>query len=608
MFKHKYIKNIISTKNTIGLLWNASKKNFTLLLICNIFSGLAIPCGLLVWKEFINSLINLKMNKLYMVIIWLCLHGILQIITNALNSYCNYLKDMQSDYVNKYITIRVLNKVDKMEMEQFDDSIVYNKISKINNEALSRSISINENTISFVRNLVVLFGVIGILFSYNKVLVFAVLLAYLPVFCVNNKIYDRMHNIYNTRLEKLRLIEVLKELYIKYENIKEIRLYCIEDFLKNKVTSILDRYIKENKLVRKQNLCQSSLARSIQYMATYVMKLYVIIDTLRKGNTVGDITMYINSIDILQEYAGSILNTLSAIYNDNLYIQTLFDFLNKNEQSVSEQKISIDHLETIEFKNVCFKYPGCDKMVLKNINMRIKTGKSYLIVGFNGSGKTTLIKLLIGIYKPTSGTILINGHDIQKYNVQQYRKLISAVFQDFLKLPLSVNENIQIGNIDAIMHEKDIKKASEKANADEFISKLPNGYNTTLQRGWQDSVDLSGGQWQKIALSRAYYSDASLIVMDEPAAALDAAAEDVLYRKILEMINKTTCIMISHRLTTAQVVDWIYVMENGNLVENGNFVQLINSHGIFQKLYNLQAQKYMVKEKGEDYNARNSNK
>ena len=202
--------------------------------------------------------------------------------------------------------------------------------------------------------------------------------------------------------------------------------------------------------------------------------------------------------------------------------------------------------------------------------------------------------------------ILVNGQDIKKYDVQQYRKLISAVFQDFLKLPLSVNENIQIGNIGAIMDEKDIKKASKKADADEFICKLPNGYNTILQRGWKDSVDLSGGQWQKIALSRAYFSNAALIVMDEPAAALDAAAEDVLYRKILEMINKKTCIMISHRLTTAQVVDWIYVMDNGNLVESGDFAQLINSHGAFQKLYNLQAEKYMVKEKGEDYNARNS--
>jgi ABC-type multidrug transport system, ATPase and permease components len=606
MFKHKYIKNFISTKNTIEFLWNASKKNFTLLLICNILSGLAVPCGLLVWKEFINSLINLKTDKLDMVIIWLCFHGLLQIITDVLYSCCTYLKDMQSDYVNKYITARVLNQVDEMEMEQFDDTIVYNKMSKINNEALSRSISVSENVILLVRNLVVLFGVIGILYSYNKVLVFAVLLAYLPVFCVNNKIYDRLHNIYNARIEKLRLIEVLKEIYTKYENIKEIRLYGIEEFLKNKVTSILDRYIKQNKSVRKQNLCQSSLARSIQYIATYVMKLYVIIDTLRKGNTVGDITMYINSIDILQEYAGSILNTLSTIYNDNLYIQTLFEFLSKNELDVSEQKISIDHIETLEFIDVSFKYPGCDKMVLRNINMRIQAGKSYLIVGFNGSGKTTLIKLLIGIYKPTSGTILVNGQDIKKYDVQQYRKLISAVFQDFLKLPLSVNENIQIGNIGAIMDEKDIKKASKKADADEFICKLPNGYNTILQRGWKDSVDLSGGQWQKIALSRAYFSNAALIVMDEPAAALDAAAEDVLYRKILEMINKKTCIMISHRLTTAQVVDWIYVMDNGNLVESGDFAQLINSHGAFQKLYNLQAEKYMVKEKGEDYNARNS--
>ena len=151
MFKHKYIKNFISTKNTIEFLWNASKKNFTLLLICNILSGLAVPCGLLVWKEFINSLINLKTDKLDMVIIWLCFHGLLQIITDVLYSCCTYLKDMQSDYVNKYITARVLNQVDEMEMEQFDDTIVYNKMSKINNEALSRSISVSENVILLVR-------------------------------------------------------------------------------------------------------------------------------------------------------------------------------------------------------------------------------------------------------------------------------------------------------------------------------------------------------------------------------------------------------------------------------------------------------------------------
>lgn len=596
MNKHKYIESIMNIKNALKLLWNASRGNFALLLVCNILSGVIVPCSLFTMKEFIDALVNFQFNNINIVVFWLCLHGILQIITDILDLGCSYLRDMQTDYVNKYITIRILYKVDKMEMEQFDDPVTYNKLAKINDEALSRSISINENAIMLVKNLVVLFGVTGILFSYNKILFFVALIVYLPIFFVNTKIYERMYNLYNSRVEKLRLVEALKEVYTKYEGIKEIRLYNIESFLKDKIITIHNKYIKENENIRRKNLYQASLAKSIHYVATYIMKVFVIVDTLREGKTVGDITMYINSIDILQDRAGSILNILSSLYNDNLYIQTLFEFLRKEELNISEQQDSIEQIETIEFKNVCFKYPGSDKMVLNNINMSIKKGKSYLLAGFNGSGKTTLIKLLVGMYKPTSGEILVNGENIQKYDKYQYHKLMSAVFQDFLKLPLDVNENIKIGNVDLRNQTEKIKQASKKAGANDFICKLPKGYHTILQRGWQGGIDLSGGQWQKIALSRAYYSDAPFIIMDEPAASLDAEAEDILYRKILEMMNGKTCIMISHRLTTAQIVDYIFVMENGTLVENGEFTHLLGKKGVFYKLYSLQAQKYSLKE------------
>lgn len=596
MKKSNIIDNLKTLKKSTSLLWKASKINLLLLFVFNILSGLLIPASLMVWKRVVDSIIDaMTSNTIQFAIFWLCLHGLLQIFTEVINSVCTYLKDMQTDYVNKYITKKVLDKVQKMEMDQFDDSATYNQITKINNEALGRSISINENIISLVKNIVILCGTVGILLSYNWVVVLIILITYFPVFIVNTQISMKLHDVYNSRLEKLRLVEVLKEIYIKYENIKEIKLYRIEDYLKEKVMSIHCQYIDENKKIRKANLKKTNLARGIQYFAAYLTKLYIVIDALKAGNSIGDITMYINSVDILQECTGSLLQIVSTLYNDNLYIETLFGFLerNKDEYKFRGGRI-IDTIESIEFKSVYFKYPGCDNYVLKNVDLLIRKNHSYLFVGFNGSGKTTIIKLLTGLYQPTKGEILINGINIKEYDIKIYRKKICAVFQEFLKLPLEVDENIQIGNIDLMKDDERIINSAKKSGAHKFIMNLPQNYRTKLQRGWDGSSELSGGQWQKIALSRAYYSEAEMIVMDEPAASLDAKAEDILYKKIVDMIDHKTCIMISHRLTTAQIVDLIYVVNEGTIAEMGSFEKLIHSGGVFENLYRLQAEKYNI--------------
>ena len=342
------------------------------------------------------------------------------------------------------------------------------------------------------------------------------------------------------------------------------------------------------------NFCKKlSLTDLAEEAAILLFKVYIVVKVIVEKRTIGDFSLYINSIDNFRGATTSILNTIASIFEDGLYIQNLFEFLDMKTKEKDGKMLPFKKdFQTIEFRNVWFKYPESERYILKDISFTLEAEHCYAIVGLNGSGKTTLIKLLLKLYIPDKGDIFIDGINLKDIDTEDYQKNMGAVFQDFVKYPLTVYENIGCGNIEEIHNHTRIYEAAKKSGADQFIPNLPDKYNTLLHREWSGGVQLSLGQWQKIAIGRIFMQDFPIVVLDEPTASLDPKAEYEIYRQFRELMEGRTSILIAHRFSTVKLADKIYVLKNGSIIESGNHEELMQLGGEYAALFNLQAEAY----------------
>ena len=592
----KYIRYIKILFASFKLIWNCSHKLTVIFVMMNIMLGFFSPALMLVWKYFIDSITvaisSGGKNEYMTVILWLMIHCILILLFNFANQLSNYFFEMQKDFLDKYILDITMKKIAELDLEHFDNSELYDKIEKVNSESAQRSVELLSLLLSLVRSCTMLVGATVILCSLNYLFVFICFLACIPMFAVNTKLSLRNYSLFNERMEKRRLVYSLKYLFSKYESIKEIRIFRLGKFIRNTAIGIYEKNIKEDINIRKKFLRNISISDIIQNIISYGFKFYIVYKVIIENQfTLGDLTMFISAIESFQTSSQSLLQAISDLYIDGLYLDNLFSLLQikvKKKQGISFEK----DFKEIVFEDVWFKYPGSDKYILKGINCCFSAKKSYCIVGLNGCGKTTIIKLLTKLYEPTRGKILVDGIDLNLIDTESYYKKVGVIFQDFIKYPLDVMQNIGVGNIEQINNKDIILKASKITQANEFIMKLPNKYKTILQKEWSEGVELSLGQWQKIAISRACVADSAMIILDEPTASLDAEAEYELYQQFNKLMSGKLCILISHRLSLNKLVDYIYYLKDGQVSEEGRHVELIKNQGEYSKYYNMQAEGY----------------
>lgn len=306
--------------------------------------------------------------------------------------------------------------------------------------------------------------------------------------------------------------------------------------------------------------------------------------------------MYVTAVTNVDNSIKSTLNNMAQLYSNNLYIENLFYvldlkpiILDKKEPKILKNGIT----NCIEFKNVSFKYPGTNKYVLKNVNFKLKVNQNCALVGLNGCGKTTVIKLLTRLYEPTEGGIFIDGININEFSLDSLYKCINVVFQDFMKYPFTVKENIGFGDIENLDDMDRIELSAKKANAYKFIQSLENKFDTRLEKLWSNGVELSLGQWQKLAISRAFMSNSSILILDEPTASVDAETEYELFKNFKELVGNQTSILISHRFSTVRMADLIIVLNEGAVIEKGTHKSLMLKKGLYSRLYNMQAEGYL---------------
>ena len=413
-----------------------------------------------------------------------------------------------------------------------------------------------------------------------------------------NFIYRRKNADYMFRRSKeRRKLNYFSNIMCSKDHVKEVRMFGMSELLISKYKEVFANYFGG---LRKLILSEGFWHIGLTVLTTVVnCALYIFIagKVFTGELAVGDYSFYTNALSQIASGVATLISTTASIYEGTLFIDNMIYFM-KEEQHIVPRLEQPKHVNrgghVIEFRNVSFRYPGTERDVIKNVSFTLNPRESVVLVGLNGAGKTTLLKLLTRLYDPTEGEILLDGVDLRDYDVKELYKMFGIIFQDFGKYAFTVRENISFGDLERPIDDERIRYAAAQSGAKDFIEKLPDGYSTPLMRIFEENgLELSGGQWQKLAIARAFYADADIFILDEPTAALDAIAEQEIYNEFDALSKDKTTIFVSHRLSSATKASKIIVLEYGELIEEGTHAELMALHGRYYELFSTQASRYI---------------
>lgn len=519
--------------------------------------------------------------------------GLVVLMTGALkvNSVSqSILRALLSNEVN----VMILEKALTLELADFEDSEYYDKLVRARREASSRPLSLVVATFDLVRDGISLisYGVLLLQFSVWAVLLLG--LAGVPAFVAEARYSGEAFRNQRRRSAERRMQIYLEMVLTREDGVKEVKLMQLGRLFLQRYIDIFGNIYKEDRNLALRRGFWGYVLGLLASAAFYFAYGWVAFAAVAGAITLGQMTMYIAVFRQGLSAVTSCLTAVNRMYEDNLYLSNLTEYLGHNVPEASGHRLEgPDPTDGIRFEDVTFRYPGSEHPALENINLHIRPGESLAIVGENGSGKTTLIKLLTRLYSPTGGRILFQGLDLQEWDIDALRRRLGVIFQDFARYQLKVAENIGVGDQAAMDDAGRVRDAAEQGLADEFIRNMPGGYDTQLGTWFPQGKELSGGQWQKIALSRAFMRhEAEVLILDEPTAAIDAKAEAEIFAHFRELAANRIAIIISHRFSTVRIADQIIVLDDGRILERGNHESLLALGGQYATLFELQARGY----------------
>lgn len=588
--KIKTVIENLSFKKAVHITWSFSKKltlSTLLLLVLENFFWLA---SILMLKKLVDIVaLPSNSNKQEELIRVIIISGIISIIYTCLKGLSGYFSELQSTKINHFIDKKIHEHTMQLDYANFDNPHYLDILKRAREASSDKPFAVVSSLFDIIKNTIMMGSVGYVLVSIDWFLLPILGLFVLPILIGKLFLSNQGYKLYLKNTGAERKAYYLSSLLTTETFAKEIRTFLLGNYIYSKYISIKDSLIKEQLALSKRRTVNELLTTGIGTTAFFGVTAYIVFGTLNGKTSVGDIAVFLvifpHSFGIMQ----SLVSAISRLYQNNMFVTNIFELFKLEPQI--ENQISTasvlkgDQSGELSIKNVSFKYPSSEDYALKNISLQIPSGKIVALVGMNGAGKTTLIKLLCKLYEPTTGSIIFGGNDIKKYSPSQYRKQISVVFQDFVRYNLTVNENIWFGAIDKELSQDEIIIAAKKAGADRFIDKFSNKYETILGRMFDDGHEISFGQWQKIAIARAFYSNSSLIILDEATSALDAIAEAELFNSFKTNIGNRAALVISHRLSTIKQADFIYVMSEKEILESGTHDELMLLNGKYTALY-----------------------
>ena len=577
------VKAVKMIPKTIKLIKQVHKKSFFIIIFLSIILGIC-PIFTLFGSQYLLNMITTKdFNRvLAAFIFYICAN----LFSDTIGSIMEYYQNKFQTLINYKLNYKIMNKCIKLSLKDFEDSETYDKLQRVQSETSYRPYQVFLSILNLITSMVTLFSSVSIIINWKPWVLLILVLIPITFSVYFFKIGQREFNINWERATDKRKSWYLSYLVTRDNTFKEIKSYGIGQYVLNKFDSINSKFVKQDIKLFKRRSIFTFIFEFVQQACTSIILFIIIYSALIGEILIGNVVGFINALNLIQNNCKEILNTVYTLYENNLYISQLFQFLDLEEENFNienKELKNISDIETLDIKNLTFKYPNSPNVVLNNINLNIKKGERVAIVGANGSGKSTLVKLISKLYEVKENSILYNGISLNNYNEAQLKNCIAVLFQDFTKYEMTVRENVGFGNIESIDNDENKKKALDKASAT-FISNL----DEQLGLWFQDGRQLSGGQWQKIAIARTFFRDASLYILDEPSSALDPIAEKEVIDMFLKMTEDKIGIFISHRLSTAMLADRIIVMNEGEIVGNGTHQELIKNNFVYKKMYELE--------------------
>jgi len=518
----------------------------------------------------------------------------LAILSDALGRASTFIDSLLGDLFSNYTSIQIMQHAAALDLEQFEDSTFYDKLERARQQTIGRTILLSQ-VLSQVQDLITMGFLAAGLIVFNPWLIVLLFVAVLPAFMGEAYFNDQTYSLSRRQTPERRELDYVRYIGASDETAKEVKLFNLSGFLIDRFKQLSQKFYQANKkLAIRRSLWGTafSLFGTLGYYGAYV---FIISKTIQGKISLGDLTFLAGSFRQLRSLLDGILSRFTAVSQGAIYLKDFFDFFEIQPRiTPSSNALPFPNpiREGFVFENVGFKYANADSWANRHICFTLPAGEKLALVGENGAGKTTLVKLLARLYDPTEGRILLDGHDLREYNLADLRRNTGVIFQDYIRYQMTVSQNIAVGNIDEKENRELIVQSARKSLADKLVQKLAGKYDQALGKRFNQGVELSGGEWQKIALARAYMKDAQLLILDEPTSALDARAEYEVFQRFAELTKGKTAVLISHRFSTVRMADRILVLDKGELLEIGSHEELLQKEGRYAELFNLQAMGY----------------
>ncbi len=584
------LRSNLNFKRVIGFIWSVAKGWSALALGFILLESILFLTALYFLKSLIDSVnqtVIYPSNAKELVVVSLIKATLAAILYVVVKITSGYINELHAGKVGACIDDKIHARAVDLDLAFYESPAYYDLLKRAKDAGPERTRAVVNNIADLIKNAMMFLAVGAVLISIDWVLIPLIFLFIIPTLCVRTYFADRLFEWQIRRTSLERKSSYISTLLTGDQSVKEVRSYGLGHYLRSSYLNIQKKLLTERFRISRKSSLYEIIATCLSTVGFFACIGYICLGVIHHTTTLGEVTLFLvifpQSFGLMQSVSSSISN----LYQNNIFISNLFELLDlKSTLSEAEQPVSVPESSdvSLEIKNVSFTYPHSDQPVLQDISLTISSGKIVAVVGLNGAGKTTLIKLLCRFYDPTQGGITMNGVDIRSFATADFRRQVGVVFQDFGRYSMSVADNIRWGDVDRNPGQNDLEAAAKSAGAHDFIEKLPHGYNTMMGRIFEDGQEISIGQWQKLAIARAFYSAARFLIFDEATSALDVLSEDALFQSFRERLGNRGALIISHRMSAIKHADYIYVLSGGRIMLSGTYAELFSGTSDYAEL------------------------
>ncbi|PZW41768.1 ATP-binding cassette subfamily B protein [Mesonia algae] len=601
--KEKNKTNFKSSFNALSFIprffkeiWNINKGLFLISAICRLIAALLPVVILWIGKEIVDEiLLQIELSNPDYTQLWtyVAVEFGLIILSELFGRAISLTDGLLGDEYNIATSVKIIKKTNQINISQLEDPDYYDKLERARTQTTGR-VGLLSNVLAQAQSIITITSLIVGLIYFEPLLIILLVLSIIPAFINEIKFSQQQYSLARSWTSERRELDYLRFIGANNKTAKEIKLFGLTDFVVNRFKNLSNSYYLLNRKLSIRRASLGFLFNVLGTVAYYGAYVFIIFRVLTGVITLGELTFLSGSFNRLMKSLQDFFARFTRISESALYLKDYFDFIDMEVEDQSQETMPLPKSIEIgfEFRNVRFAYPESNSEVLKGVNFTLKAGEKMAFVGQNGAGKTTLIKLMLRFYEPTSGEILLDGININQFNKAEYQEYFGVIFQDFFRYEFTLRENIAIGHIDEVENLEKIKAAAQLSLANEVVGDLEFGYEQQLGRRFSNGVELSGGQWQKVALARAYMKNAKVMILDEPTSALDAKAESEVFTRFIGLTESKTSIIISHRFSTVRQADKIVVLKEGKILEVGTHIELMQNKLLYSELFTLQAEGY----------------